>query len=88
MKEVYLAIDFGGGSGRVMAGYPSGGELQLETIYRFQNRQVRMNGHIYWDFLSLFEDTGRIRGEPVHRTGSLFSCFFPLSPVAQRPLPP
>lgn len=56
MKEVYLAIDFGGGSGRVMAGYPSGGELQLETIYRFQNRQVRMNGHIYWDFLSLFED--------------------------------
>ena len=48
MKEVYLAIDFGGGSGRVMAGYPSGGELQLETIYRFQNRQVRMNGHIYW----------------------------------------
>ena len=56
MKEVYLAIDFGGGSGRVMTGYPSGGELQLETIYRFQNRQVRMNGHIYWDFLSLFED--------------------------------
>lgn len=56
MKEVYLAIDFGGGGGRVMAGYPSGGELQLETIYRFQNRQVRMNGHIYWDFLSLFED--------------------------------
>ena len=56
MKEVYHAIDFGGGSGRVMAGYPSGGELQLETIYRFQNRQVRMNGHIYWDFLSLFED--------------------------------
>lgn len=56
MKEVYLAIDFGGGSGRVMAGCPSGGELQLETIYRFQNRQVRMNGHIYWDFLSLFED--------------------------------
>lgn len=56
MKEVYLAIDFGGGSGRVMAGCPSRGELQLETIYRFQNRQVRMNGHIYWDFLSLFED--------------------------------
>lgn len=56
MKEVYLAIDFGGGSGRVIAGYTSGGELQLETIYRFQNRQVRMGGHIYWDFLSLFED--------------------------------
>lgn len=56
MKETYLAIDFGGGSGRVIAGYTSEGVLQLETIYRFQNRQVRMGGHIYWDFLSLFED--------------------------------
>ena len=46
MKEAYLAIDFGGGSGRVIAGYTSEGELQLETIYRFQNRQVRMGGHI------------------------------------------
>ena len=56
MKEAYLAIDFGGGSGRVIAGYTSDGELCLDTIYRFQNRQVRMGGHIYWDFLSLFED--------------------------------
>ena len=56
MREAYLAIDFGGGSGRVIAGYTSDGELRLDTIYRFQNRQVRMGGHIYWDFLSLFED--------------------------------
>ncbi len=56
MKEAYLAIDFGGGSGRVIAGFTSEGELRLDTIYRFQNRQVRMGGHIYWDFLSLFED--------------------------------
>lgn len=59
MKEAKLAIDFGGGSGRVIAGYPSDGELCLDTIYRFQNRQVRMGGHIYWDFLSLFEDMKR-----------------------------
>lgn len=56
MKEAYLAIDFGGGSGRVIAGYLSEGELVLDTIYRFPNRQVRMGGHVYWDFLSLFED--------------------------------
>lgn len=56
MKEATLAIDFGGGSGRVIAGYTSDGELCLDTIYRFQNRQVRMGGHLYWDFLSLFED--------------------------------
>ena len=56
MIDAYIAVDFGGGSGRVIAGYTSEGELKLDTIYRFQNRQVRMGGHIYWDFLSLFED--------------------------------
>ena len=56
MKEAYLAIDFGGGSGRGIAGCLSEGELVLDTIYRFPNRQVRMGGHVYWDFLSLFED--------------------------------
>ena len=59
MREARLAIDFGGGSGRVIAGYTSNGELCLDTIYRFQNRQVRLGGHIYWDFLSLFEDMKR-----------------------------
>lgn len=35
MKEAYLAIDFGGGSGRVIAGYLSGDGLQLDTVHRF-----------------------------------------------------
>lgn len=56
MKEVCLAVDFGGGSGRVIAGYLRDTVLQLDTVYRFQNRQIKMGGHIYWDFLSLFED--------------------------------
>ena len=49
MKDTYLAADFGGGSGRVLAGYMEGGELQLEEIYRFRNRQVRIGRHLYWD---------------------------------------
>lgn len=52
----YLAVDFGGGSGRVMAGSIDQGVLKLEEVYRFPNRQVRMGNHIYWDFLSLFEE--------------------------------
>ena len=56
MTDAYIAVDFGGRSGRVIAGYTSEGRLELDTIYRFQNRQVRMGGHIYWDFLALFED--------------------------------
>lgn len=53
---VYLAIDFGGGSGRVMAGRLTEGKLELEEIHRFANRQVRLGDHVYWDFPALFED--------------------------------
>ena len=56
MREAYLAIDFGGGSGRVIAGYEEAGQLQLDTVSRFPNRQVQLGGRIYWDFLALFED--------------------------------
>ena len=56
MRDTYLAADFGGGSGRVLAGYMQDGELKLEEIYRFGNRQVRIGKHLYWDFPSLFED--------------------------------
>ena len=42
MNNTYLAIDFGGGSGRVIAGQISGGQLHLDEIYRFSNRQIKM----------------------------------------------
>lgn len=55
--EVFLACDFGGGSGRVMAGWlDADGQVQLEEIHRFRNRQVRIGQHVYWDFPALFED--------------------------------
>ena len=50
MMNTYLAVDFGGGSGRVMAGSICQGTLKLEEVYRFPNRQVRMGNHVYWDF--------------------------------------
>lgn len=56
MKNTFLAADFGGGSGRVMAGYIVEGTLQIEEIHRFRNRQVRIGNHVYWDFPSLFAD--------------------------------
>ena len=45
----YLAIDFGGGSGRVIAGTLTAGEdgkkrLDMQVIHRFTNRQVRLGG--------------------------------------------
>lgn len=59
MTEAYLAIDFGGGSGRVIAGYLSDGQMVLDTVYRFSNRQVKLGKYLHWDFLSLFEDMKR-----------------------------
>lgn len=56
----YLAIDFGGGSGRVIAGTITDekGEkkLTMQLVHRFPNRQVRLGNHVYWDFPALFED--------------------------------
>lgn len=54
--NTYLAIDFGGGSGRVMAGSICRNTLKLEEVYRFPNRQIRMGNHIYWDFPALFQE--------------------------------
>lgn len=57
--NAYLAVDFGGGSGRVIAGSIDKGILKLKEICRFHNRQIRMGNYMYWDFLSLFEDMKR-----------------------------
>ena len=54
--NTYLAVDFGGGSGRVMAGSICQGTLKLEEVCRFPNRQVRMGDRVYWDFLALFDE--------------------------------
>lgn len=55
-KNTYLAADFGGGSGRIIAGFLHQGKLELEEVHRFPNRQVKLGNHIYWDFPALFED--------------------------------
>lgn len=52
----YLAIDFGGGSGRVIAGTLDDGRVVMQLVHRFPNRQVRLGNHVYWDFLALFAD--------------------------------
>lgn len=56
MNKVYLAADFGGGSGRVIAGWLEDGRLRMEEIHRFTNRQIRLGNHLHWDFPSLFEE--------------------------------
>lgn len=55
MKDAYLAVDFGAGSGRVMAGFLRKDRLELEEVHRFANRQVRLGERLCWDFPALFQ---------------------------------
>lgn len=54
--STFLAVDFGAGSGRVIAGVVNDGQLVLDELHRFSNRQIRIGRHLYWDFPALFEE--------------------------------
>ena len=45
----YLAIDIGASSGRHILGSVKDGKITLEEVYRFENSQVRQEGHDCWD---------------------------------------
>lgn len=68
--KIHLACDFGGGSGRVMAGWLEEGKVRLEEIHRFQNRQVRLGDTLYWDFPALFQDMKDGLRKAAERYGS------------------
>ena len=52
--KVFLAVDLGASSGRVVAGLLQDGQLQLEEVHRFQNGPVRMGDSLHWDLLGLW----------------------------------
>ncbi|MCC8075437.1 MAG: rhamnulokinase, partial [Clostridiales bacterium] len=54
MNPYYLAIDIGASSGRHILGHVQEGKIVLEEIYRFDNRQLRRNGHDCWDMDNLW----------------------------------
>ncbi len=45
----YLAIDIGASSGRHILGRVVDGRIALEEVFRFDNSQIRLNGHDCWD---------------------------------------
>ncbi|MBD5242225.1 MAG: rhamnulokinase [Barnesiella sp.] len=56
MKDAFIAADFGGSSGRVIAGCFTGNQLELNEIHRFKNGPVSMGGSVFWDFPYLFSE--------------------------------
>ena len=55
-NHVYLAIDLGAESGRVMAGIWNGKTIRLEEVHRFPNGPVALGNSIRWDVLRLWAD--------------------------------
>ena len=55
-QRVYLAIDLGAESGRVMAGVWNGKKLHLEEIHRFPNGPVYLANSLRWDVLRLWAE--------------------------------
>ncbi len=53
---VFLAIDLGAESGRVVAGMFDGERVRLEEVSRFSNGPVGVMGHLHWDVLRLWND--------------------------------
>ena len=47
-RDCYAAVDIGASSGRVVVGFVEDGLIRLEEVHRFDNRQVRRNGHDCW----------------------------------------
>ncbi len=53
---VFLSIDLGAGSGRVIAAETDLKTLHLEEIHRFENPGTDLPGGSYWNILGLFRD--------------------------------
>lgn len=54
-KKVYLAIDLGAGSGRVLAGEFDGTRIELHELNRFDNTPVRLPSGWHWNTPSQFQ---------------------------------
>jgi len=55
-EQVYLGIDLGAESGRVMAGLWDGRRLRVEELHRFPNGPVAVAETLRWDALRLWSD--------------------------------
>jgi rhamnulokinase len=58
-SKVYLAVDLGASSGRVVAGVFDGKQIALEDVHRFDNGGIPAAGRMYWDVLALWSEICR-----------------------------
>src|SRR5260221_2923888 len=98
-EQVYLAVDLGAESGRVMAGLWDGGQMRLDEIHRFPNEPVEIGGSLRWDVTRLWLEiqNGLARAARTHGQriisvgvdawGAEFVLLFKNSEMLWQPLP-
>ncbi len=69
-EVVFVAVDLGAESGRVLAGKLQDGKFALEEIHRFVNGPVRIGEHLYWDVLRLWTEVKNGLTLAVQKFGS------------------
>ena len=76
-QRVYLAVDLGAESGRVMAGLWNGKTIRLEEVHRFPNGSVLLADSSRWDVMRLWAEVqnglalaGRKYGKSVVSVGA------------------
>jgi rhamnulokinase len=55
-RKVFLAVDLGASSGRVLAGLLDGQILELSEVHRFGHSPVSVNGRLYWQTFDLWSN--------------------------------
>lgn len=76
---VFAAVDIGASSGRVILGRVTDSGVALETVHRFPNGVVELDGGLRWDFDALFAEvlnglaaaasTAAVQGETITSIG-------------------
>lgn len=69
MEKIYLAVDIGAGSGRVIAGLYDGKTLRLEEVNRFGNTPVHLPSGIHWNLTGLYQSIQEGLAKAVRRWG-------------------
>jgi len=55
-RQVYLGVDLGAESGRVMAGMLENGRISLDELHRFPNGPVNVAGSLRWNLIGLWKE--------------------------------
>lgn len=55
MNDYYLAIDIGASSVKIILGYLLDDKLHIEEIYRFENKIINKDNHLFWDLNNLID---------------------------------